>query len=91
MVTFVGVCFGGPGHWFAYHGLCGQQLHGLDVRALDVKTEQHLYELLLDRDLAFISVGHRPTLVSFHDTVLELIGNGDWRMIPTASYDVTRS
>lgn len=59
--------------------------------ALDVKTEQHLYELLLDRDLAFISVGHRPTLVSFHDTVLELIGNGDWRMIPTASYDVTRS
>jgi len=59
--------------------------------ALDVKTEQHLYELLLDRDLAFISVGHRPTLLSFHDTVLELIGNGDWRLMPTASYDVDRS
>ena len=59
--------------------------------ALDVKTERHLYELLLDRDLAFISVGHRPTLLSFHDTVLELIGNGDWRLIPTASYDLSRS
>ena len=59
--------------------------------ALDVKTEQHLYKLLIDRDLAFISVGHRPTLLAFHDTVLELIGNGDWRLIPTASYDVEHS
>ncbi|MFM1901579.1 MAG: ABC transporter ATP-binding protein/permease [Synechococcaceae bacterium WB9_4xC_028] len=59
--------------------------------ALDVKTEEHLYQLLIDRDLAFISVGHRPTLLSFHDTVLELIGNGDWRLIPTASYDVSQS
>ncbi len=55
--------------------------------ALDVKTEEHLYQLLIARDLAFISVGHRPTLLSFHDTVLELIGNGDWRLIPAAGYD----
>jgi putative ATP-binding cassette transporter len=59
--------------------------------ALDVKTEQHLYNLLLDRDLAFISVGHRPSLLGFHDTVLELTGDGDWRLLPTASYDISLS
>lgn len=54
--------------------------------ALDVKIEKHLYKLLEDRDLAVISVGHRPTLIDFHDSVLELLGNGKWRLIPTATY-----
>lgn len=55
--------------------------------ALDVATERHLYELLRQRDMAFISVGHRPTLMSFHQTVLELVGDGSWRLLPAASYD----
>ncbi len=55
--------------------------------ALDVKTEKHLYELLKKRDLAVISVGHRPTLIEFHTSVLELVGDGNWRLLPTASYD----
>ena len=59
--------------------------------ALDVDTEDHLYSLLRQRDLAVISVGHRPTLKSYHDTVLELSGNGEWRLIPAASYDFGRS
>jgi putative ATP-binding cassette transporter len=59
--------------------------------ALDVGTERHLYDLLSQRDMAFISVGHRPTLVSFHDMVLELTGDGGWRLIPAASYDFVRS
>ena len=54
--------------------------------ALDVKIEKHLYKLLEDRDLAVISVGHRSTLIDFHDSVLELLGNGKWRLIPTATY-----
>ncbi len=59
--------------------------------ALDVKTEKHLYQLLKERDLAFISVGHRPTLIEFHQSVLELVGDGKWRLFPTSSYDLERS
>jgi putative ATP-binding cassette transporter len=52
-----------------------------------VKTERQLYELLVDRDLSFISVGHRPSLKHFHTNVLELRGDGDWSLIPASSYE----
>jgi putative ATP-binding cassette transporter len=55
--------------------------------ALDVTTEKHLYNLLAQREMAFVSVGHRPTLRGFHDTVLELDGQGGWKLIPATSYD----
>jgi putative ATP-binding cassette transporter len=54
--------------------------------ALDVATEKRLYGLLAQREMAFISVGHRPTLSAFHDTVLQLDGQGGWILIPAASY-----
>ena len=59
--------------------------------ALDVKTEKHLYNLLKKRDLAIISVGHRPTLIEFHSSVLELSGQGSWKLIPTSSYTFNQS
>ncbi len=59
--------------------------------ALDVSTEKHLYNLLKKRDLAVISVGHRPTLIEFHSSVLQLIGDGQWRLVPTASYDFEKT
>ena len=59
--------------------------------ALDVATEDHLYALLRQRELAVISIGHRPTLKDYHDTVLELSGDGGWRLIPATSYDFGRS
>ncbi len=55
--------------------------------ALDVATERHLYQLLTEREMAFVSVGHRPTLKAFHDIVLQLDGQGGWKLIPAASYD----
>ncbi len=55
--------------------------------ALDVATEKRLYQLLTQREMAFVSVGHRPTLKAFHDTVLQLDGQGGWKLIPAASYD----
>jgi putative ATP-binding cassette transporter len=58
--------------------------------ALDVTTEKHLYDLLCQREMAFVSVGHRPTLTAFHDTVLELDGQGGWRLLPAAGYDFGR-
>jgi len=56
--------------------------------ALDVSTERHLYTLLAEREMACVSVGHRPTLTAFHDTVLELDGSGAWRLLPAAGYDL---
>jgi vitamin B12/bleomycin/antimicrobial peptide transport system ATP-binding/permease protein len=54
--------------------------------ALDVATEKHLYGLLSQREMAFVSVGHRPTLKPFHTNVLELDGQGGWKLIPASSY-----
>ena len=54
--------------------------------ALDVKTERLLYELLLEREISFVSVGHRPSLKRFHSSVLELYGNGDWRLVAASNY-----
>ena len=42
---------------------------------------------LSQREMAFVSVGHRPSLKAFHDVVLELDGQGGWKLIPAASYD----
>jgi len=55
--------------------------------ALDVNTEQALYNMLVEQGVSIISVGHRPTLAAFHDQVLELQGQGRWRLIPAASYE----
>ncbi len=54
--------------------------------ALDVSTEKHLYELLNQREMACISVGHRPTLKNYHETVLEITETKSWRLIPSESY-----
>ena len=61
--------------------------------ALDVGNEAHLYAALRDAGITFVSVGHRPTLTAFHDTVLRLEpaegaaaeGAGrarNWRLMP---------
>ena len=55
--------------------------------ALDIKTEELLYNLLKKRDLSLISVGHRPSLIEFHSSVLELSGEGSWRLMPTSNYE----
>lgn len=57
--------------------------------ALDVATERALYEILRQKGIAYISVGHRPTLAAFHEYVLELKGQaaeGSWRMMPADAY-----
>lgn len=53
--------------------------------ALDVKNEQHLYGVLANGGTTFISVGHRPTLRKYHKNVLELTGDGGWRLFDAAS------
>lgn len=48
--------------------------------ALDEPTEKIMYELLLKHlpDTSVISIGHRNTLVKYHQKKLHLIGNGGW-------------
>eukprot|EP00963_Diacronema_lutheri_P008532 scaffold762_cov363-Pavlova_lutheri.AAC.19 len=46
--------------------------------ALPEMDEERLYELLCEKGIARISVGHRPALASFHELLLRLHGNGSW-------------
>jgi vitamin B12/bleomycin/antimicrobial peptide transport system ATP-binding/permease protein len=48
--------------------------------ALDEDNQRHIYELMLKSGIGFISVGHRETLVQFHERVLQLQGAGEWEL-----------
>jgi vitamin B12/bleomycin/antimicrobial peptide transport system ATP-binding/permease protein len=54
--------------------------------ALDVINEKRLYQLLKKTGTTFISVGHRPTLVRYHEHVLKLDDNTKWQLIPAKDY-----
>lgn len=49
--------------------------------ALDLKTEAHLYKKLSTVVKSYVSVGYSSSLARYHDVVLELTGNGDWRLV----------
>ncbi len=51
--------------------------------ALDEATEQSIYEQIIKSlsQTAIISVGHRRTLMDYHEKRLELDGKGKWKMI----------
>lgn len=49
--------------------------------ALPVEEEANLYKLLRQRDMSYISVGHRNTLAEHHEMVLEIRGEGAWRLV----------
>jgi len=50
--------------------------------ALDEPTEKMMYDLLVEQlpHAAIISIGHRNTLVNYHQRKLHLNGNGNWTM-----------
>ena len=57
--------------------------------ALDVTNERRLYELLQSQEITYISVGHRPSLVDYHQTVLDLRsehGHG-WQLLAAKDYE----
>lgn len=57
--------------------------------ALDTKNEKILYQAVKDAGITVISVGHRPTLLKYHERVLLLGGDaaGSWELM--SSKDVT--
>ena len=54
--------------------------------ALDLKNEQHLYEQLEATKTTFVSVGHRMSLLQYHQQVLELLGDSSWRLLSAEEY-----
>jgi putative ATP-binding cassette transporter len=48
--------------------------------ALDSPNEALLYRELQNAEITYISVGHRPSLPAYHTQVLELQGEGNWRL-----------
>jgi putative ATP-binding cassette transporter len=56
--------------------------------ALDLDNERRLYELISKTSTCFISVGHRPSLVQYHQYVLELTGDTQWRLLPVDEYQL---
>lgn len=48
--------------------------------ALDEDNQERLYQLLKESRIGFISVGHRTTLIEYHDRVLELDRSGSWEI-----------
>jgi putative ATP-binding cassette transporter len=49
--------------------------------ALDSTTGQSLYEILSRTSITYVSVGNDPALVDYHDSILELSPDGDWKVV----------
>jgi vitamin B12/bleomycin/antimicrobial peptide transport system ATP-binding/permease protein len=54
--------------------------------ALDVANERRLYQLLQSLDMTYISVGHRPSLVDYHQKVLDLGAEQGWQILSAENY-----
>lgn len=53
--------------------------------ALDLEAENEMYKLLQSSGKSFVSIGHRQSLMQYHDYHLELTGGGLWRYLPVAT------
>lgn len=54
--------------------------------ALDIANEESLYRLLAATSTTLVSVGHRPSILKYHPQVLELSGDGDWKLYAAEDY-----
>ena len=48
--------------------------------ALDVENETMLYNQLQQLEATFVSVGHRPTLIQYHQKLLKLFDHNSWKI-----------
>ena len=44
--------------------------------ALDIDNEEHLYKMVAEAGVTFVSIGHRPSLASFHQKILRINASG---------------
>ena len=54
--------------------------------ALDTDNEANLYQQLRSLGIRYISVGHRPTILPFHNRVLDLQGQEHWTLQSVDAY-----
>ncbi len=54
--------------------------------ALDLNNEGNLYQQLQETKTTFISVGHRESLLDYHQWVLELEENSSWKLLSVNDY-----
>jgi putative ATP-binding cassette transporter len=54
--------------------------------ALDVENEENLYGKLRELGIHYISVGHRRSILDYHERVLELQGRDQWRFLSVKQY-----
>ncbi len=55
--------------------------------ALDVKNERELYALIRKMGVVYVSVGHRPSLLDYHEKVLVLGSEEEgWKLTSTQEY-----
>jgi len=54
--------------------------------ALDVENEERLYAQLKATSCTIVSVAHRSTLIRHHKHVLEVVGDGTWRLGQAKDY-----
>jgi vitamin B12/bleomycin/antimicrobial peptide transport system ATP-binding/permease protein len=57
--------------------------------ALDVANEANLYGRLKQLGINYISVGHRPSIIAFHDRVLDLQEHNRWRLLSAQEYQIS--
>ena len=48
--------------------------------ALDEENEKNLYGVIKNMSCSFVSVGHRSTLIKYHDLKLTIEGHGKWKI-----------
>ena len=58
--------------------------------ALDSNNEEMLYQKLMDSGATLISVSHRLNILKYHTHVLELSGDGSWKLSLTKDMEITR-
>jgi vitamin B12/bleomycin/antimicrobial peptide transport system ATP-binding/permease protein len=56
--------------------------------ALDGENEAMLYQKLQELDIHYISVGHRSSILDYHDHVLELQGEDKWELLTVEDYRI---
>ena len=54
--------------------------------SLDVKNEKLLYTQLQQSDITYISVGHRSTLVDYHDSILRINNDHSYNLMSKDEY-----
>jgi putative ATP-binding cassette transporter len=54
--------------------------------AMDEENEETVYRLLIESNIGFISVGHRSSLIPYHESILQFSLGSDWQFLSSEEY-----